>query len=371
MTGPSMHPGDKSAAELEREVEAQRANVSDTLDSLQQRLSPGQLVDQVADYVRNGGGADFARNMGRSLRDNPLPVALVGVGLAWLMASGNRPPRRYEPAEDEDIYGGARHDPYLRSGYDWPESSVRDDGLAPGWPAEPSHGSGRWSGNGDEPGMTERAGAMASAAGERAGQAASSVGETIGDAAQRVGEAASDAASRVGHAAGEVAHKVGDAVGYAGRAARRAGSQMRDYGGNSRHMAGRYGRRAQRGLAELVEEQPLMVGALGLALGAALGALLPATRHEDQLMGETRDQLKREATQVVREEAQTVRATAEAAYEAASEEANRQGLTEADAAAGARTLGDKLGKVASAARTAAEKEAERSSQTTSADPQPV
>jgi hypothetical protein len=39
----------------------------------------------------------------------------------------------------------------------------------------------------------------------------------------------------------------------------------------------------------LRDEQPLILGVLGFALGAALGAGLPATRREDELMGEMRD----------------------------------------------------------------------------------
>ena len=105
-------PGNKSAAELEREVEAQRAEVEQNLDQLQNRLSPGQLMDQLFDYAKNGNGAEFTRNLGRSMRDNPIPVALMGVGMAWLMAGG----------------GSTSHDRRSRwSGYD------DDDRFERGW----------------------------------------------------------------------------------------------------------------------------------------------------------------------------------------------------------------------------------------------
>jgi ElaB/YqjD/DUF883 family membrane-anchored ribosome-binding protein len=39
----------------------------------------------------------------------------------------------------------------------------------------------------------------------------------------------------------------------------------------------------------LLHEQPLMLGALGLAAGAIIGALLPTTEHEDRLLGEMRN----------------------------------------------------------------------------------
>ena len=42
---------------------------------------------------------EVSRNLGRSLRDNPLAALLTGVGLAWLMAGSGRP---RDDAEDWD-----------------------------------------------------------------------------------------------------------------------------------------------------------------------------------------------------------------------------------------------------------------------------
>src|SRR5690606_34383864 len=79
--------GHKSSAELEREVEAQRHHLEQTISEIQSRLSPGQLMDQALSYTREGGGR-FASNLGRSVSDNPLPATLLGISLAWLMAGG-------------------------------------------------------------------------------------------------------------------------------------------------------------------------------------------------------------------------------------------------------------------------------------------
>ena len=83
-------PGSKSAAEIERDVQQSRADIEHTLDAIQERLSPGQLVDQAVGYFRGGRGVDFARNLGDSIAANPIPVTLMGVGLAWMMISGQR-----------------------------------------------------------------------------------------------------------------------------------------------------------------------------------------------------------------------------------------------------------------------------------------
>jgi ElaB/YqjD/DUF883 family membrane-anchored ribosome-binding protein len=77
------------AARLEQEIVQTRANIDMTLDAIQERLSPGRLVDRALEYTRENGGA-FAGNLGRSVRDNPMPVALLGIGIGWLMLAGNR-----------------------------------------------------------------------------------------------------------------------------------------------------------------------------------------------------------------------------------------------------------------------------------------
>jgi ElaB/YqjD/DUF883 family membrane-anchored ribosome-binding protein len=47
--------------------------------------------------------------------------------------------------------------------------------------------------------------------------------------------------------------------------------------------------RAREGFNTLLEEQPIILGALGLAVGAAIGAMLPSTEQEDRLLGPARD----------------------------------------------------------------------------------
>src|SRR5690606_29826793 len=79
----------KSAAELEREVEVQRSRLSSTLDEIQSKMSPGELLDGFMDYTK-GGSTEFVQNLGRSVKENPLPVALVGAGLIWLMTGSGK-----------------------------------------------------------------------------------------------------------------------------------------------------------------------------------------------------------------------------------------------------------------------------------------
>ena len=57
----------------------------------------------------------------------------------------------------------------------------------------------------------------------------------------------------------------------------------------------------------LLHDQPLMLGALGLAAGAIIGALLPATEHEDRLLGEMRRKVVKDAARKSRERYETAR----------------------------------------------------------------
>jgi hypothetical protein len=43
------------------------------------------MADRAISYAKGTGGAEFGRNLAGTVRGNPVPVALLGVGLAWLM----------------------------------------------------------------------------------------------------------------------------------------------------------------------------------------------------------------------------------------------------------------------------------------------
>ncbi len=73
----------RSAEEIEREVERTRSHMDRTVDELSERMSPGQLLDEV---VRGMRGSGRFSDMSRQIREQPLPLALFGVGLVWVGA---------------------------------------------------------------------------------------------------------------------------------------------------------------------------------------------------------------------------------------------------------------------------------------------
>ncbi len=79
--------GSRRPHEIQAEIERTRRQMDGTLNAIEHRLTPGQLYDQGMQYLRNNGGTEFVTNLGNQAKRNPMPVALVGIGLAWLMAT--------------------------------------------------------------------------------------------------------------------------------------------------------------------------------------------------------------------------------------------------------------------------------------------
>ena len=89
---------DKSPEELQREVEQTRSEISETLDEIERQLSPGQMLDQALGYF--GGSRQIGMAVGDLVVRNPVPVALIGLGFAWLAFAGSRSRRRACCADD-------------------------------------------------------------------------------------------------------------------------------------------------------------------------------------------------------------------------------------------------------------------------------
>ena len=325
MSGSATDPGNRSSAEIERDVEDTRARLAGTLGELRDRASPGQLFEQALDYAKQSGGSDLARNLGASVRDNPLPLLLIGAGIGWLMLSDRR---------SGTAGGGDRRQQLALpppSGTSRP-TSVRVYPTGPRSDASDEDGS---------PSAVQRASEALGGAKDRAGEAASGLGESVSGAAGQVGEAVGSAYRTVADAAGSAAESIGTGASSATQRATEAGRGARD-------QMGQLGDSARQGLGWLVREQPLVLGAIAFAVGAAVGALLPGTEAEDRMLGETRDDL-----------AERARATAEQGFERAKETAgehlervkDRVGGT-TDVSGGADRVGAALGETAREVRDA-------------------
>ena len=229
----------KDPATLEREIDQTRANMDRTLGALERKFSPGQLLDQAMEFARDNGG-EFANNLGRSVKENPMPALLTAVGIAWMVAASNRPRSSVADAYD-DRY-------------------ARDDFNAADF---------------DDTGFEDDAGDQKEGLTEKAQRLKASAGETLSDAGQRVKSAADRARQKLTGTKQTVS------------------SGLRRTSGTAQIQT----QRVREGFNSLLSEQPLLLGALGIAVGAAIGAALPSTEQEDRLFGSARDKALSEVKQ--------------------------------------------------------------------------
>lgn len=310
----------QTSAELEREAERTRAEVNDTAERLRGKLTPGQLLDEVRDYMSHGDSAVTLDNLKNQVRDNPLALALIGSGLAWLMLGEGVKHR----AADLGSYAGRRYDDYGRSHY--------DDDMRYGAVSDPWDEPERY--RDTSPGMGERMSSMAHGTMDSASGMASGMRDSVAGMASSAGSAASSAGHSISDAMHGAAHRAGS-----------LGSDMRRRG---MHAASG----ARHTFSDMLEREPLIVGALGLAVGAAIGALLPTSRIEEEQLGETSADLRNRAG-----------AMAEAAWDEAAEAVSHTAAAVRDAAdkegLSTDTLAEKAGRVADAAAQAVEEEVDR------------
>lgn len=71
--------------QIEHDLANTRQHLEHTLGELQRRLDPSILTQRAVTEMREN-GALFGRNLGATLRDNPLPAAMLGISVAWLMS---------------------------------------------------------------------------------------------------------------------------------------------------------------------------------------------------------------------------------------------------------------------------------------------
>lgn len=246
----------KSSIQIEQEAEQSRERVASLLEELRGRVSPGELVDQVYDYTREGAPMEFMRTLNAQVKSNPLAVTLIGAGISWLMLSE----RRTRAAGDT----GAR-----------------------------------------------RASAAAGEAYEQASEGMAEAGSTIGETASQYSEQGADVASRAAGSVSEMGARTSRTVAHtasrAADAASRAAGSITGGAAAARQSAAELAERSRRGarriaetggnLLEQIQNQPLALAGIGFAIGALIGSTIPPTRTEDELMGERSDELKESAKQ--------------------------------------------------------------------------
>lgn len=307
---------------MQREIRERQARIGDTIQVLKRktaRLAPRHLMEQTMNRMHTtpGGYGERAQDryyepirnqthqrshsVGETMRSNPIPLAMIGIGLGWLALTASGYDRRIARSGTmhnvRDRAGSAAQ--YARDTFYSAGSSVRE--VA-------SH-------------AYERASDAASHVYERASDAVDEAGDRVRGLADHARDRASDltdhARDRAHGMRRDMSSRVDSHIGNHGTSHFRASDRL--------HSAtGRFW--------EMVDDHPMVAGMMGVALGAALGASIPSSRYEDRWVGDYADEATNRAKEMALDAMDRGTRAARAAVEAAKEEVGDAVSAASDAA---------------------------------------
>jgi ElaB/YqjD/DUF883 family membrane-anchored ribosome-binding protein len=271
--------------QIEQDLARTRERMDQRLDALQDKMAPAQIVNDAFAHLGGNDGGAFAENLIARAKANPLAVALVGAGFAWLMMPNARGSQLRQ--DDEDLSSRLR----------WAESQVHreQDEHDDAFDTRVLAARGRVLGverNLDEP--------SASYSGR--------IRQALSAARQTLREGAHDAHARARTA-------LSDAGDHVGR------------GAHSLHQGSRSMAQNTRTSLAALKSNPLALGGLAAVAGLVVGAILPTTELEERSLGSAAGKLKETGRDMVQELADTGGRVVNQALDTARESASREGLT--------------------------------------------
>ncbi|WP_299681484.1 DUF3618 domain-containing protein [uncultured Roseobacter sp.] len=336
----------KSPEQIERDIERERAELGDTLDQLQDRFSVETIARQTSDYVREHGG-EVGRAVSDAVKANPLALTLTGVGIAWLIfgKKSTSDGARYEtsaPRSDHNV----THKRAVRQaeGFVYPDDRLDQEGYddnhyrsyrsaqrdLPSWMDTDDENDGRsWSDNAEDTARKVKDAAKsvkdgsaraAASARDSAGDAADNMSNRIASLGQKLRDTATSAKDRARYQselatlkADRLRARVAEGTEDMTEKARQRVIAARYRALEARNQAARHVRNGADQAVDMYQQQPLIAGALALAVGAAIAAAVPRTRTEDAYLGEHSDALVSEAERIFAEEREKLKTVAKAA----------------------------------------------------------
>lgn len=290
MSADRMERSERDPETIRREIRRTRGEMDDTVDELVDRLSVGNLVDEVWQRLRSSGSGG---GVGTVLRDHPVPLALMGLGLGWMAV---------EQATGHSVSPGSER-PEGRAGR---RTGLAERNVLP----RTVHGDAMahsLESDGHEDGEGVR---------ETMSHATDRMKETVSDVGDRMKGKASHAGDRVKEKASELGHRVAETT---SDLSHRASETVSDATSSLEDA----GRKARRGMQDILEENPLALGSIVFGLGLASGLSLPSTRFEDRAVGETAENVKKEAKQMAKKGAEKAKEAGKDLAQSAKEAGTR------------------------------------------------
>jgi len=238
-------------------------SAKEKIETAKEKLAPAvDTAKHVGVKVKDAGGTVV-----ETVRMNPLPAAMIGIGLGWLLMSARR--QHSSSGEMKRYNNDGNDNRYNSSGYD------AYDNYGSGNPAYSESGSYRDASYG----TSRMESSLEPSTGEKVKESLSHAGEAVShfasDAKEKVSDIASNAKEKVTDLASTAKEKVTDLAGVTKEKATQTYSSLDTW----------------------VHENPLAAGACALLIGAAVGMMIPATRKENEWFGHTRDELAHKATE--------------------------------------------------------------------------
>ena len=244
---------DLSADELATNLERERAELAQNIDGLRDRLSVDALMGDAFGYAK-ANMAPYARALDGAVRAHPIAAVMAGVGLAWLVFG-----RRTSSSPPEVPLAGTKFEALAR----WEDE---------GGPVAPlPDADGAWMADTDA--LRNTASGVLAQIDEAARQRLRTAADVALDRAQVLADLAKSTRMAMMQGLDNLTTEARDRI-----------LMIREQAYAARIATVRQG-------TKLIEEQPIMVGAIGMAIGAVVAAALPRTPTEDRMFGQDRDRL--------------------------------------------------------------------------------
>jgi hypothetical protein len=260
------------------DIRISQERLGDTVEEIGERFNPTRLKEELKHDIRDATigkvenmaqqtadmMSDAQRSIMQSMRENPIPFVVTGIGLGWIILNATS---RKKQMGSRMGSSSSQYDDQ-QEGF---SSSYRER-QQPGWGPlyEGQQGDGNQYGN--QPGSEYRYG------GNRYGRdqyddSQSGTVDKMRSKAEHVVDSMKEKTSNLAHETQDAASRVGE----------RAQDMARGVKDQARTQTRRLG--------DAFQDSPLVIGAAALALGLAAGLAIPSTERESELMGDTRDQL--------------------------------------------------------------------------------
>ena len=369
----------RSLQQIKRETEQTRAGLTDTVEQLKtsvaetandirHRISPDAIKAEVSDYIRSRGeqlvndvtsaarrnpmqavavGASIAYPLLKVARAIPFPVLMVGAGL--FLAGSKTGQAATQRASD---MAADLSDEMVRRAHDL-SGQVQDTASSAKNYASDQYeriSSAVAGGSSQVKGAANAAGASIASSSDKIKESAVAAGAAVSDRANSLKD---DGLRIAGSAASTVQNMASEAM----VTARSAASLVTDTGMDAattiRAKASDASDRAGKTIFQTIEQNPLLVGGVGLLVGGLIASALPRSDFEDELVGDTSSAAKRQIQAAASKGLDTAKTAVGEIYDETTRQAEAEGLTTEGIGKAAQDISQRVRRVAEAAVTTA------------------